>query len=60
MVSRNAGARGVEVQGGQDGSQDSGQSLWDFFSDRFGSKESEEPEESPAPNGEGKPGHFGG
>ncbi len=40
--------------------EDEGQSLWDFFSDRFAPKENEEPQESPAPDDSGQPGHFGG
>ena len=40
--------------------EDEGQSLWDFFSDRFAPQETEEPQESPAPDGKGGPGHFGG
>ena len=36
-----------------------GQSLWDFFFGQIIPKENEEPQETPAPDGDGAPGHFG-
>ncbi|MBO4677302.1 MAG: trypsin-like peptidase domain-containing protein [Oscillospiraceae bacterium] len=47
-----APAQAPEGEGG-------GQSLWDFFFGQVVPKGDEEPEETPAPRGEGAPGHFG-
>ena len=41
------------------GGEGGGQSIWDFFFGQIIPKGNEEPQETPAPDGEGAPGHFG-